>query len=125
MTVLENMLVPGLARPHSTKDRGAACGAAASGVPWTGRAGGVQAKNLSGGQQKLLELGRALMLDPEILFLDEPFAGVNPFLRNEIIELVQKAARARAAPLSLSIMTWRHAAVGAAHGGDVARRKDR
>ncbi len=50
----------------------------------------LQAKNLSGGQQKLLELGRALMLDPEILFLDEPFAGVNPFLRNEIIELVQR-----------------------------------
>jgi ABC-type branched-subunit amino acid transport system ATPase component len=50
----------------------------------------LQAKNLSGGQQKLLELGRALMLDPEILFLDEPFAGVNPFLRDEIIVLVRK-----------------------------------
>ena len=50
----------------------------------------LQAKNLSGGQQKLLELGRALMLDPEILFLDEPFAGVNPFLRDQIIELVRK-----------------------------------
>ena len=30
------------------------------------------------------------MLDPEILFLDEPFAGVNPFLRDQIIELVRK-----------------------------------
>jgi len=49
----------------------------------------LQAKNLSGGQQKLLELGRALMLDPDILFLDEPFAGVNPFLRDEIIQLIQ------------------------------------
>jgi ABC-type branched-subunit amino acid transport system ATPase component len=50
----------------------------------------LQAKNLSGGQQKLLELGRALMLDPDILFLDEPFAGVNPFLRDEIIVLIRK-----------------------------------
>jgi branched-chain amino acid transport system ATP-binding protein len=50
----------------------------------------LEAKNLSGGQQKLLELGRALMLEPAILFLDEPFAGVNPFLRDEIIVLVQK-----------------------------------
>ena len=33
---------------------------------------------LSGGQQKLLELGRLLMLNPEIVILDEPFAGVHP-----------------------------------------------
>jgi branched-chain amino acid transport system ATP-binding protein len=39
---------------------------------------------LSGGQRKLLELARALMLDPEMLLLDEPFAGVNPSLTREI-----------------------------------------
>lgn len=43
------------------------------------------AGNLSGGQRKLLELARALMLDPKMLMLDEPFAGVNPSLTNEIV----------------------------------------
>jgi branched-chain amino acid transport system ATP-binding protein len=90
MTVLENMLVPGLARPGSHWVR--ATRTARQHLEFLGLAAleGLQAKNLSGGQQKLLELGRALMLDPEILFLDEPFAGVNPFLRDEIIALVQK-----------------------------------
>jgi branched-chain amino acid transport system ATP-binding protein len=89
MTVLDNMLVPGLTRPGSTKT--AALRTARQHLEFLGLAAleALQAKNLSGGQQKLLELGRALMLDPEILFLDEPFAGVNPFLRNEIIVLVQ------------------------------------
>jgi branched-chain amino acid transport system ATP-binding protein len=40
--------------------------------------------NLSGGQRKLLELARTLMLDPDVLMLDEPFAGVNPTLTREI-----------------------------------------
>jgi branched-chain amino acid transport system ATP-binding protein len=90
MTVLENMLVPGLARPHSHKH--AATRAARRHLEFLGLASleKLQARNLSGGQQKLLELGRALMLDAELLFLDEPFAGVNPFLRDEIIVLIQK-----------------------------------
>jgi branched-chain amino acid transport system ATP-binding protein len=46
----------------------------------------LPAAQLSGGQKKLLELGRALMLDPQVLLLDEPFAGVNPMLIDEIIE---------------------------------------
>jgi branched-chain amino acid transport system ATP-binding protein len=41
---------------------------------------------LSGGQQKLLALGMALMGDPKILMLDEPTAGVNPSLRVELAE---------------------------------------
>jgi len=41
---------------------------------------------LSGGQKKLLEIGRALMAAPRLILLDEPMAGVNPTLRNEIAE---------------------------------------
>jgi ABC-type branched-subunit amino acid transport system ATPase component len=47
------------------------------------------AGNLSGGQRKLLELARALMLDPAMLMLDEPFAGVNPSLTNEIVSHIE------------------------------------
>lgn len=51
------------------------------------------AGKLSGGQKKLLELGRLLMLKPRCILLDEPFAGVNPVLIEElssrIVELNQ------------------------------------
>ena len=40
--------------------------------------------DVSGGQKKLLEIGRALMTDPQMLLLDEPMAGVNSTLVNEI-----------------------------------------
>jgi branched-chain amino acid transport system ATP-binding protein len=44
------------------------------------------ASNLSGGQRKLLELARALLTDPDMLLLDEPFAGVNPTLEDRLLE---------------------------------------
>lgn len=44
------------------------------------------AANLSGGQKKLLEIGRALMTRPKLIMLDEPIAGVNPALSNEIAD---------------------------------------
>jgi ABC-type branched-subunit amino acid transport system ATPase component len=47
---------------------------------------GDRAADLSGGQKKLLEIGRALMAQPRLLLLDEPVAGVNPTLAHEIGE---------------------------------------
>lgn len=44
------------------------------------------AGNLSGGQKRLLEIGMMLMLNPKIALMDEPFAGVNPSLADEIGE---------------------------------------
>ena len=41
---------------------------------------------LSYGQRKLVEIARALMLQPVIMLLDEPFAGINPRLQNRIVE---------------------------------------
>ena len=46
------------------------------------------ARELSGGQKKLLELGRSIVNDPDILLLDEPLAGVNPKLAEEILQII-------------------------------------
>lgn len=48
------------------------------------------AGNLSGGQKKLLALGRMLMADPKLMMLDEPTAGVNPTLTNSLLEIIQR-----------------------------------
>jgi neutral amino acid transport system ATP-binding protein len=48
------------------------------------------ARELSGGQKKLLELARAIINEPEILLLDEPLAGVNPKLAEDILTLIKK-----------------------------------
>jgi len=48
------------------------------------------AQALSGGQQKLLELGRLLMLDPDVIILDEPFAGVHPRLMEVIYAYIRR-----------------------------------
>jgi branched-chain amino acid transport system ATP-binding protein len=89
MTVMENMLVPALAVPTDKGSR-----------EITDRAREIlnfltldhlrddYARSLSGGQQKLLELGQLLMTDPDLLLLDEPFAGVHPKLMETIFEYV-------------------------------------
>lgn len=48
-----------------------------------------EASMMSGGQQKLLELARVLMLDPQCILLDEPTAGVNPTLQDRILDRFQ------------------------------------
>ena len=48
---------------------------------------------LSGGQKKLLEIGRALMTDPKLILLDEPIAGINPTLAEEIADHLKALCR--------------------------------
>jgi len=48
------------------------------------------AGDLSGGQRKLLELARALMTDPDVMLLDEPFAGVNPTLEDKLLDRIHE-----------------------------------
>jgi branched-chain amino acid transport system ATP-binding protein len=94
MTVLENLLVPGLTRPGSTWQAVERRARDTLDFLSLAHLAELHAKNLSGGQQKLLELGRCMMLEPAILFLDEPFAGVHPRLRDELIQRIQELHKA-------------------------------
>ena len=48
------------------------------------------ARDLSYGQKRLIELSRAILMPHKLLMLDEPVAGVNPRLRNEIKKILKK-----------------------------------
>jgi len=53
----------------------------------------IASKNLSGGQQKLLELGRAMMSGVRMILMDEPIAGVNPILAHDIFDKISKICK--------------------------------
>ena len=103
LSVLENLLLYGARQPGerlavavlgapSGRRREAELAERAFGVArrlGLTRALNALASDLSGGQKKLLELGRCLMTDPRLVLLDEPIAGVNPSLANEIAEHLQ------------------------------------
>jgi branched-chain amino acid transport system ATP-binding protein len=48
------------------------------------------AGELSGGQRQMVAMGKALMLEPTILMLDEPTAGLSPIYRNEIFQIIRQ-----------------------------------
>jgi branched-chain amino acid transport system ATP-binding protein len=90
MTVLENMLVPAMAL-HPTARQQDFHNKAMEVLEFLTmeHLANEFGRGLSGGQQKLLELGRLLMLDPDIIILDEPFAGVHPKLMEKIYEYIE------------------------------------
>ena len=89
MTVLENMMVPAMAL-HPSARAGELRGRAMEVLAFLtiDHLADDYGRSLSGGQQKLLELGRLLMLDPQLIILDEPFAGVHPTLRATISRFI-------------------------------------
>ena len=90
MTVMENMLVPAMALHPAARKRDFHKKAMEILEFLTiEHMANEYARSLSGGQQKLLELGRLLMLDPDVIILDEPFAGVHPKLMEKIYEYIR------------------------------------
>ncbi len=91
MTVLENLYVPALAinrtaRKHDFEEKAREI----LDLLTLDHLRHEYGRALSGGQQKLLELGRLLMLDPQIIILDEPFAGVHPNLMAVIYQYIYR-----------------------------------
>jgi branched-chain amino acid transport system ATP-binding protein len=85
MSVLENLMVPGLAayKPENRRHMSEKALETLDLLKLL-HLKDEYAGNLSGGQHKLLELGRVLMLNPDLILLDEPFAGIHPELKEEL-----------------------------------------
>jgi branched-chain amino acid transport system ATP-binding protein len=91
MTVLENMLVPAMALdPGVSRQKMEQKACSILKFLTLEHLENEWGRGLSGGQQKLLELGRLLMLNPQIVILDEPFAGVHPRLQESIYEYIKR-----------------------------------
>ena len=65
-------------------DLAARLGSAMDRFPVLRRKAGQQASTLSGGEQKILEIARALLIEPKLMMIDEPSIGLSPLMVNEL-----------------------------------------
>ncbi len=89
MTVHENLLM-GAYSLKSRVRRRERLAAVYTMFPLLARRRRTRAGNLSGGQQKILEIGRALMLSPRMMLLDEPSLGLDPRMARTVFDTVRR-----------------------------------
>lgn len=92
MTVRENLMVSNYDMPSKERERRIR---EVLDTVELGHQAETLGSELSGGQQTLLEIGRVLMQDPDVVLLDEPAAGVNPKLVERIADLITRTAGER------------------------------
>lgn len=90
LTTLQNVYIPLL--HHGSAERAAASERAKELLAFVGleRFGSLTASELSGGQQRLLEFARALVTKPNLVLMDEPFAGVHPEIKGRLIDCIKQ-----------------------------------
>ena len=93
LSVLHNLELGGVAAPKGF-DLAPRMEAAMDRFPVLRRKARQQASTLSGGEQKMLEIARGLMLEPKLMLIDEPSIGLSPILVEELFALL-KDMRAR------------------------------
>lgn len=89
LTLLENMLVGALAVPGASRRVAESRAREVLDSLLLTRLADQPASSLSGGQAKLLEFGRIMMLSPKIVLLDEPFGGVHPDLKRFMYDKIR------------------------------------
>ncbi|KPK21259.1 MAG: hypothetical protein AMK69_22170, partial [Nitrospira bacterium SG8_3] len=89
MSVLENMVAPTIFLKESSERLKARIFDLLDFVGLAGKKD-QYALELSGGQQKLLEFARCLVTDPQLVLMDEPFAGVHPEIKAQLIDNIKE-----------------------------------
>ena len=90
LSVRHNLELGGITLPRSTLP--ARMGEVLARFPRIGERIDNQASTLSGGEQKQLEIGRALLLRPRVLLIDEPSIGLSPKLVHDVMTLLRQLA---------------------------------